>query len=239
LPDIPFAVFDSNEMKIDIKSYSIISRHVEWDVAEALKYVLISGAKFLPAVGGALSFLMALFWQSKNDQNIWTVFLDKIKEIIEQAMVQTITGILKGDLAKIEEQIDEVVSYLKKYPGSEEARSAYINLAHNITGTHRLFVNFSDDINFQILPMYSCAVLMQVLYWTMGIENSSQIGLNIKEVNNLRDNIEKVVSFANKYITDLYDNHLENALLTSTVEQVANNVMSIHGHCRLHGVEYL
>ncbi|WP_289993449.1 insecticidal delta-endotoxin Cry8Ea1 family protein [Photorhabdus laumondii] len=218
--------------------YAVKTSAVEWDVTDIVKNAIIGGISFIPSVGPAISFLVGLFWpQSK--ENIWEGIVKQIERMIEESALKTIKGILAGDIAYIQERMATVADLLDKHPGSEEARSAFNNLAENIDGYHKKFNNFSDDVNYQILPMFSTTVMMQITYWVAGLERRNEIGLSDIDIEKVRGLIKKTVEQANSYINNIYDRELNDALNNSTADTVANNVMSVHGHCRLHGIEYI
>lgn len=209
-----------------------------WDFADIAKKTLINGLGFVPGPGPLLSAIAAIFWPiAKPD--IWAEFAEKIAELIDVKIAESLNGILSGDITHAQARIKTVAELLSANPGSLEAHSAYNNLAEDLDGLDVKFMAFSDEINHQVLPLLSITLLMQISYWTMGLERSGEIGLSATDQSKLRGIIDRTQERAGRHITTLYKKVLNKALQDSQVENVANNVMAAHGYYRLHGIEYI
>ncbi|KMJ44050.1 insecticidal delta-endotoxin Cry8Ea1 family protein [Xenorhabdus khoisanae] len=227
----------SNEILM-IDTYTVATPDYEWDMSSIIKDAIIGGIGFIPGAGPAMSFLLGLFWPQQKD-NTWEQILQKVEQMIEDAALKTIKGILNGDIQEIKGKMEHVEYMLENSPGSQESRDAYMFLARYLVSVEEKFKSFDNKTNYQILPMYSNTLMLQAPYWKMGIEKKGDIGLTDIEVDELNQLINKLVVNANNYIRTMYTNQYDDAINTSTAESVTNNLFSVRGYCLLHGLECL
>ncbi len=218
--------------------YSISTPNYEWDMSSIIKDAIIGGIGFIPGPGPAISFLLGLFWPQQTD-NTWDQILQKIEQMIEEANLKTIKGILNGDIQEIKGKMDHVKSMLENSPGSQESHDAYMFLARFLVSIDEKFKSFDDRTNYQILPMYTNTIMLQAPYWKMGIEKKEDIGLTDIEVGELKELIDKLYTKSYDYINNTYNREYDNAINTSTAESITNNLLSVRGYCLLHGCECL
>ncbi|PHM28989.1 insecticidal delta-endotoxin Cry8Ea1 family protein [Xenorhabdus budapestensis] len=216
--------------------YAMSTPDYEWDMSSIIKDAVIGGIGFIPGPGPAISFLLGLFWPQQKD-NTWEQILQKVEQMIENAVLQTIKGILNGEVQEIKGKMEHVESMLKNSPGSQESHDAYMFLARYLVSVDERFKSFDNRTNYQILPMYTNTIMLQIPYWKMGIEKKKDIGLTDIEVNELKELIDKLVGKAKNYIHTMYTNEYNDAINTSTAESVTNNLLSVRGYCLLHGLE--
>ncbi|OTA21408.1 CryIII delta-endotoxin [Xenorhabdus beddingii] len=226
-----------NEM-MPMMLYTTSTPDYEWDVSSKIKDAIIGGVGFIPGPGAALSFLLGLFWPDKKD-NTWDEILKRVEQMIENAVLQAIKGILNGDIQEIKGKMEHVYDILETSPGSQEAHDAYMFLARYIISIDEKFKSFDDKTNYQILPMYTSTLMLQIPYWKLGIEKKTDIGLTDIEVNELKQLIDKLVTRANDYIHTMYTREYNNAVNTSNADNITNNLLSVRGYCLLHGLECL
>ncbi|WP_024531413.1 insecticidal delta-endotoxin Cry8Ea1 family protein [Serratia fonticola] len=211
---------------------------IYYDVSGMLKSVLLQSLSLIPAAGGALSFLVGLFWPNKKS-NLWEQALSQVQHMIEVSALKVITGILSGDIAYMQTRMQSVAYMMENFPNSPETKDSFNNLADDLDGFHNKFKSFDDTTNYNILPMYSITVTLQLVYWINGLEKYDQLGLSKIEVAKLERFINNTFGESKIYIDDMYDENLNNAYNNSYPNDVVNNVMSVQGHCRLHGIEYI
>ncbi|MBC8949662.1 MULTISPECIES: insecticidal delta-endotoxin Cry8Ea1 family protein [Xenorhabdus] len=219
-----------------IVPYTTSTPDYEWDMSSIIKDAIIGGVGFIPGAGSAMSFLLGLFWPQQKD-NTWEQILQKVEQMIENAVLQTIKGILNGDIQEIKGKMEHVQYMLETSPGSQESHDAYMFLARYLVSIDEKFKSFDNKTNYQILPMYTNTVMLQIPYWKMGIEKKNDIGLTDIEVNELKQLIDKLVDKAKSYIHTMYTNEYNDAINTSTASSVTNNLLSVRGYCLLHGLE--
>ncbi|ENZ5481550.1 hypothetical protein P805_00828 [Serratia marcescens BIDMC 44] len=210
----------------------------EFDMNGILKDVIINGIKLIPKIGPLLSMIVRLFWRD-NQANIWKSIVERLNEYIEEQVINAIRGILMGDIAQLKGKIESVEAAFADHPGSVEARDLYMSVNVILDSVHLKFTTFKHDHNYQILPLYSTTVMLQLMYWTMGIERKDDIGLTDNQVNEIQHNIDTLVEHADRYIKNLHETEVENRINNSDVSQVATNVMNAHYYCGMHGLEYL
>lgn len=186
----------------------------EWDNASDIKFWIISGVGFIPEVGPILSLLLEVCWPSKKE-NVWQQILHEVENMIETSKLAIIQGVLRGFINEMEGKIKHVNFLLETNPGSREAHDAYISLARYLIGMEEHFTSFDDKTNLQILPMYSAALMLQVMYWSIGINKSQAIGLSTLEVAEMQDIIDKLVDRASEYSHALYDKEYNEVLSNS------------------------
>ncbi|EEP95879.1 hypothetical protein yaldo0001_18350 [Yersinia aldovae ATCC 35236] len=180
---------------------------------------------------------IGFFWKDQ-ERDIWQEILGRVQQLIEENVLKAIKGILLGDIAELKGKIASVVAALQDHPGTPEAKSLFMSVSVHLDSVQRKFTTFDHKTNYHILPMYSATALMQIMYWTMGIERKDDIGLNSNEVGQLQRNINLLVTHVEDYIHEIYDTELEIQYNDSAPNTVANNVMYVHGYCRVHGLEY-
>lgn len=209
-----------------------------WDFAEIIKKTVTNGLSFIPGPGPLLSSLATIFWPAQKP-DVWAEFAEKIAGLIDTKIMESINGLLSGDIAQIQARMETVSGLMSSDLGSPETRSAYNNLAEDMDGLDKKFMAFSDEINHQILPLLSITALLQITYWITGLERSSEIGLSDTDIKKLRGLVSRAKTRVDAHVSKLYDNVLTKALLDSDATTVANNVMAAHGYYRLHGMEYI
>ncbi|MBT9433493.1 hypothetical protein JZM24_17860 [Candidatus Sodalis endolongispinus] len=210
----------------------------EWDNASDIKFWIISGVGFIHEVGSILSLLLEVCWTSKKE-NVWQQILHEVENMIETSKLAIIQGVLRGFINEIEGKIKHVNFLLETNPGSREAHDAYISLARYLIGMEEHFVSFDDKTNLQILPMYTAALMLQVMYWSIGINKSQVIGLSTLEVGEMQYIIDKLVDRASAYSHALYDKEYNEVLSNSEGDDITNDLLAIRWHCLLHGFEAL
>ncbi|MGK0600295.1 insecticidal delta-endotoxin Cry8Ea1 family protein [Yokenella regensburgei] len=210
----------------------------EFDWNGILKDSIINGVKFIPKIGPYLSLIMKLFWRD-SQTDIWKTIVEHLKAYVEERIITAIRGILLGDIAQLQGKITSVEAAFTDHPGTPEARDLYMSVNVILDSIHLKFTTFEHGHNYQILPLYSTTAMLQMMYWTMGIERKSEIGLSEHQVSEIQHNLDTLVKHAEKYITELYATELENQIRTSGAQSVATNVMNVHYHCGMHGMEYL
>ncbi|QGH60543.1 insecticidal delta-endotoxin Cry8Ea1 family protein [Serratia proteamaculans] len=219
--------------------YNTYNRSVfEFDWNGVVKDTIINGVGFIPEIGPYLSFIISLFWRD-TQVNIWSSIVERLKEYVEERIVTAIRGILLGEMAQLQGKIASVEAAFTDHPGSVEARDLYMSVNVILDSVHLQFTTFERKHNYQILPLYSTTILLQLMYWTMGIERRKEIGLNDNQVNEIQHNIDTLTKHAEEYISDLYSVELETQFNISTPRNIATNVMNVHYHCGIHGMEYL
>ncbi|CNE45835.1 delta endotoxin%2C N-terminal domain [Yersinia nurmii] len=217
--------------------YATSAYEFDWDSSAILKQAIIKGISFIPYVGDYLSSIIDFFWKDQ-ERDIWQEILSRVQQLIEENVLKAIQGILLGDIAELKGKIASVISALQDHPGTPEAKSLYMSVSVHLDSVQRKFTTFDHKTNYHILSMYSTTALMQIMYWTMGIERKDEIGLNNNEVGQLQRNIDQLVKHVEDYIQGIYDAELDIQYNDSSPNTVANNVMYAHGYCRVHGLEY-
>lgn len=217
--------------------YATSAFEFDWDSSAILKQAVLKGISFIPYVGDYLSSIIDFFWKDQ-ERDIWQEILGRVQQLIEENVLKAIKGILLGDIAELKGKIASVVAALQDQPGTPEAKSLFMSVSVHLDSVQRKFTTFDHKTNYHILPMYSATALMQIMYWTMGIERKDDIGLNSNEVGQLQRNIDLLVKHVEGYIQGIYDTELEIQYNDSAPNTVANNVMYVHGYCRVHGLEY-
>ncbi|MBD2798242.1 toxin PirB [Xenorhabdus sp. 18] len=235
---LPLEVIPSMPEPMLIVPYATSTPDYEWDASGIIKDAIIGGIGFIPGPGPAISFLLGLFWPQQAD-NTWEQILQKVEQMIEDAVLKTIQGILNGDIQEIKGKMEHVQYMLETSPGSQESREAYMFLARYLVSIDEKFKSFDNKTNYQILPMYTNTLMLQVPYWKMGIEKQKDIGLSDIEVNELKQLIDKLYTKANSYIHETYTREYNDAINTSTAANITNNLFSVRGYCLLHGLECL
>jgi hypothetical protein len=210
----------------------------EFDWNGILKDSIINGVKFIPKIGPYLSLIMKLFWRD-SQTDIWKTIVEHLKAYVEERIITTIRGILLGEIAQLQGKIASVEAAFTDHPGTVEARELYMSVNVILDSIHLKFTTFEHGHNYQILPLYSTTVMLQLMYWTMGIERKNEIGLSDHQVKEIQHNIDTLVEHAEKYITAMYEKELDNQLNTSEPHNIATNIMNVHYHCGMHGMEYL
>ncbi|WP_237387798.1 toxin PirB [Xenorhabdus sp. Sc-CR9] len=218
--------------------YAVSTPNYEWDMSSIIKDAIIGGIGFIPGPGSAISFLLGLFWPQQTD-NTWEQILQKVEQMIEEANLKTIQGILNGEIQEIKGKMEHVEYMLETSPGTQESHDAYMFLARYLVSIDEKFKSFDNKTNYQILPMYTNTLMLQAPYWKMGIEKKNDILLTDIEVNELKQLIEKLYAKANTYIHEMYTREYDNAVNTSTATTITNNLLSVRGYCLLHGLECL
>ncbi|SFN65857.1 insecticidal delta-endotoxin Cry8Ea1 family protein [Xenorhabdus japonica] len=216
--------------------YTTSTPDYEWDMSSIVKDAIIGGIGFIPGAGQAMSFLLGLFWPQQKD-NTWEQILQKVEQRIENATLKTIKGILNGALQEIKGKIENVKYMLETSPGSKESHEAYMFLARFLVSIDERFKSFDNKTNYQIMPMYTNTIMLQIPYWKMGVEKKNDIGLTDIEVNELKQLIDKLVGQAKDYINTMYTNEYKNTIDTSKPQDITNNLLSVRGYCLLHGLE--
>lgn len=233
-----------NELIYSKKDGELIPYHVynrtlfEFDMNGILKDAIINGVKLIPKIGPLLSLIIRLFWRD-NQADIWKAMVERLKEYVEERIINAIRGILMGDIAQLKGKIESVEAAFEDHPGSVEARDLYMGVNVILDSVHLKFTTFGHDYNYQILPLYSTTVMLQLMYWTMGIERKDDIGLTDNQVKEIQYNIDRSVEHADIYIKNLHEVEVEKRINNSDVSHVATNVMDAHYYCGMHGLEYL
>ncbi|XXT15551.1 insecticidal delta-endotoxin Cry8Ea1 family protein [Sorangium sp. So ce429] len=218
--------------------------YITFDANDYLKSVVAWGISSIPYVGGVMSLLVDLFWPSSK-KSAWDEVRDNVKHMMDQATLNAINAILSGDIRQMQDKISRVSEALAKDPAS--AQGLYVDVARTLIGFDEKFRGFqTKDQDFAILPLYSTTVLMQVNYWTLGLDMQQAMKLTESEVNELKTSINNVVvgNGGNKesaivYINDLYKNRLDNARNTASPDFKFNEIMFARAHGRVHGLEYV
>lgn len=219
-------------------SNSISLPQYEYDIASILKTTIISGAAAIPVVGSVFSYLIDIFWPSEKS-NLWEQILSKVEEMIESANLKTIQGILLGDINEIKVKIFNANKIIDENPGSSEAHDSFIRLAEYLEGKDQKFRSFDDKTNYQILPMYSLTLILQFVFWKRGLEERKDISLTDIEYNEIKRFLEETITSATSYINGMYEREYKNAINSASADSIANDILSVRGHCLLHGVETL
>lgn len=228
-----------SEHNRDIIPYNVYNRsQFEFDWNGLLKDSIINGIGFIPEIGPYLSTIVALFWR-ESQVDIWSAIVEHLKAYVEERIITVIRGVLLGEIAQLQGKIASVEAAFKDHPGTEESRTLYMEVNVILDSVHLQFTSFEHEHNYQILPLYSTTVMLQLMYWTMGIERKNDIGLSDHQVTEIQHNIDTVVKHADKYISALYQKELDNQLSSSEPHNIATNIMNVHYHCGIHGVEYL
>lgn len=210
----------------------------EYDVASLIKAAILKGVSYIPSVGSAFSFLLGLFWPEKQS-NLWKEILAKTEQMIEEANLKTIKGILQGTIDELERKITHVTSLLDKNPGTSEAHDAYMFLARYLIGLEKRFKSFDDKTNFQILPLYSMTLALQSIFWRMGQEKSAEVSLSDIEFNEVYNLNKQLLGEAKDYISAVYQAEYKRVVNTATAATIVQDLMPVRGHALLHGVEIL
>ncbi|AWK43973.1 hypothetical protein GPY51_18000 [Photorhabdus laumondii subsp. laumondii] len=221
--------------------YAVYSNAVyafEWDSSAILKQAVVKGLSYVPHVGKYLSYIVGFFWKDK-EKDIWQEVVGKVQQLVEDSILKAVKGILSGNINELKEKMNEVIRSLEKNLGTQEARDDYMHLARSMVGKEASLIFHENKTNFHILPMYSTLALMQIMYWTVGIERRKEIGLSDIEVENLRSYIKKLVSDAEHHVNRVYKLELDSVVSDSDVNRVADNIMYVHGYCQIHGLEYM
>ncbi|CAI2001092.1 Insecticidal delta-endotoxin CryVIIIC(a) [Serratia quinivorans] len=210
----------------------------EFDMNGILKETVIHGIKYIPKIGPLLSVIVKLFWPN-NQADIWKSIVERLTEYVEERIINAIRGILLGDIAQLKGKIESVEAAFKDHPGSVEARDLYMSVNVILDSIHLKFTTFEHRYNYEILPLYSTTIMLQLMYWTMGIERKDDIGLTANQVNEIKHNIDKLAKQADVYIKNLQEVEVEKRINTSDISRVATDVMDAHYYCGMHGMEYL
>lgn len=213
---------------------------------EILKQVFVVGLKQIPYVGSGLSGLVNAFWP-KSEADVWDQIQDKIKVLVDEKILQTISGILSGDLRYYRERIAALAEEIENGGASEDVKSHYMNIAQDMVGFENKF-RFTKDtpdhqnINQYILPHFSAFVLMKVSFYVIGIRDSEIIGLSEDNVNNIRNYANKTIhgeNGANDYIMELYKDRVNDAYSSWYAEDLYDSMMNGRTYISTQGLEYI
>ncbi|WP_406706757.1 insecticidal delta-endotoxin Cry8Ea1 family protein [Sodalis sp.] len=210
----------------------------EWDNACDIKYWMIKLAGFIPEVGAILSTILEVCWPSKKE-NVWQQILHEVENMIETSKLTIIQGVLRGFINEMEGKVTHVQFMLETHPGSREAHDAYMSLARYLIGMEEHFCSFDDRTNLQIMPMYTASLMLQVMYWSIGVHKSQEMGLTAWEVEEMQDIIDRLVDRSSAYCHALYDTEYDEIINTSDAYDITNDLLSVRGHCLMHGIEVL
>lgn len=212
---------------------------------QLLKQVFVVGLKQVPHVGAGLSGLVNAFWP-KGEPDVWDQIQDKIKALVDEKILQTISGILSGDVRYYKERITTLSEEIENGGAPEDLRSHYMNIAQDMVGFENKFRFTSDtpdyqNINQYILPHFSAFVLMKVSFYVIGIRDAQTIGLSEDNVKNISAYANKTIhgdDGANNYISDLYKDRVDNAYSTSYAEDLYDTMMNVRTYIATQGLEY-
>lgn len=208
-----------------------------------LKSLVAAGVKYAPTVGSGLSDLVKDFWP-ENKPSVWHQVKDKVSALIDARILQTVNGILSGDIRHFEERINVLRS---KIDEGQNSASYYMNIAEDLVGFENKF-SFSTEhsdykqVNFYLLPLYSTLVLMKVKYYVFGLNNAQKIGLTNDNLSDLRRFLTRLVKGergANKYISDMYKERVDNAYATAHPSILYDTMMSVRTFIAVNGLEYI
>lgn len=218
--------------------YASILPGYEYDIASMIKTTILQGISYIPGVGSAFSFLLGLFWPEKQS-NLWEEILAKVEQMIEEANLKTIKGVLQGTIDELQRKITHVTSLIDKNPGASEAHDAYMFLARYLIGLEKRFKSFDDKTNFQILPLYAMTLALQSIFWRMGQEKRAEVSLSDIEFNEVYNLNKQLLGEAKDYIAAVYQAEYKRVVNTATAATIVQDLMPVRGHALLHGVEVL
>ncbi|NIH15886.1 MAG: toxin PirB [Serratia symbiotica] len=209
------------------------------DATEILKFGLLQGVAAIPTVGPALSKLLSFFWP-ENESTLWEDILTEVEKMIDEKNLETIQEILQGTINELKTKIDHVSVLVETNPGAEGTRESFVNLSDYMVGLNKKFNSFNKPkVNYAVLPMYSALVSLILSYWINGIENKSEIGLTELDIEKLEYTINYLYDESVNYIEDMYDGFLQDAYNNSDAGEIVNNIMSVHEHIRMNGIEFI
>ncbi|CAJ0993612.1 hypothetical protein SODG_002575 [Sodalis praecaptivus] len=77
------------------------------------------------------------------------------------------------------------------------------------------------------------------MYWSIGVHKSQELGLTAREVEEMQDIIDRLVDRSSAYCHALYDTEYDEIINTSDAYDITNDLLSVRGHCLMHGIEVL
>lgn len=229
------------------KRYPMVAKHdngaIDINYNKILKNLVAAGVKFTPTVGSGLSRLVKSFWP-ENKPNLWNQIKDKVSTLLDARILQTVNGILSGDIRHYEERINVLRS---KIDEGQNSASYYMNIAEDLVGFENKFsfgTEHSDykQINFYLLPLYSTLLLLKVEYYVYGLNNAQKIGLIDNQLADLKRFLTRLIKGeqgANKYINDMYKERVDNAYATAHPSVLYDTMMSVRTFIAANGLEYI
>ncbi|XP_018576463.1 uncharacterized protein LOC108914978 [Anoplophora glabripennis] len=211
-----------------------------------LKEIFVQGLKLVPRVGSGLAGIVNQFWP-KNEPSVWDQIQDKVKALVDEKILHTISGILSGDLRYYRERITTLSEEIESGSNPNDIRIHYMNIAQDMVGFENKFKFTSDtpnyqDVNQYILPHFSAFILLKISFYVIGIRDSAAIGLTEENVKSITSYANKTVfgdNGANKYITELYKDRVDNAYSTWYSEDLYNDMMNVRTYISTQGLEYM
>ncbi|XP_018565909.1 uncharacterized protein LOC108906944 [Anoplophora glabripennis] len=229
------------------QSYPAVSSHddggIDMNYSDILKSLVAAGVKFTPTVGSTLSDLVKTFWP-ENKPSIWQQIKDKVSTLIDSRILQTVNGILSGDIRHYKERISVLMSKLDE---GQNSASHYMNIAEDLVGFENKFSFDSGQsdykqVNVYLLPLYSTLVLMKVKYYVYGLRNAQKIGLtqdNLADLRRFTTRLIKGEQGVNNYINAMYKERVDNAYATTKPSVVYDTMMSVRTFIAVNGLEYI
>ncbi|KAJ8960434.1 hypothetical protein NQ318_013718, partial [Aromia moschata] len=198
-----------------------------------IKSIVVLGLKYVPYVGSGLSGLVGAFWP-RSENNVWEQVQGKIEPLVDEKILDAISGILNGDIRHYQERIGVLAKEIEEGGDPEDIRVHYMNIAQDLIGFEKKFMFTSEihdhqNVNQFILPDFSTTVLMKISFYVIGMKQADKLGLTDNNVNSIKSYAERTIyepNGANKYIEDLYKDRVDNAYKTAFAEDLYDNMMN-------------
>ncbi|KAJ8921438.1 hypothetical protein NQ315_003056 [Exocentrus adspersus] len=211
-----------------------------------LRQLFVVGLKHIPYVGSGLSGLVEKFWP-ENQANVWEQIQDKVRALVDERILQTISGVLTGDLRYYQERLTALAEEMENGAAPENLQAHYMNIAQDLIGFEHKFRFTSDtpdyqNINQYILPHFSAFVMMKMSYYVIGIRNAEKLGLSQDNINSIKTYAGKTIQGdkgAGNYINQLYEDRVDYAYSTWYAEDLYDNIMNVRTYISTQGLEYV
>ncbi|KAJ8960435.1 hypothetical protein NQ318_013719 [Aromia moschata] len=192
-----------------------------------IKSIVVLGLKYVPYVGSGLSGLVGAFWPS-GEKNVWEQVQGKVEALVDQKVLEAISGILNGDIRHFQERITVLSQEVENGGNPEDLRMHYMNIAQDLIGFEKS----------------SCSpARLQTIKTSTRMKEAEKLGLTEENVSSLKSYAERTIyeenSGANKYIADLYKNRVDNAYKKVLAEDLYDNMMNVRTFIGTQGFEYI
>ncbi|CAH0555892.1 unnamed protein product [Brassicogethes aeneus] len=201
--------------------------------------IVRSSEVYIPKQGDRFGDVSQHFWPD-NENSTFECVREKLEKLLDSKILQTVNGILEGDVKQIQEKIRHVESEINFK--TSKAAYHYMNLAKDLVGLENKFVfdtALADNrrINLHLLPFYTLTVSLKMAFYTFGMTNGKKIGLNPNELSLYGERLLK--DHVNNYIKNMYIERVNNAYEIMDPRMIFNGIMNVRTFIALNGLEFL
>ncbi|CAK7192829.1 hypothetical protein COMNV_01038 [Commensalibacter sp. Nvir] len=159
------------------------------------------GASEIPVVGGALNFLVGIFWPT-TDVDVWSSIKDKVKELVGDEIDAEEWTVLQN---KINEVKDKLNTYGEQLQQGEYdlALNSFNALLTFLDGVEENFKLTGSKFALSFTPLYAMIINLKITFFVESYRGRYDMGLTFNQIAAIKNDLASTVNNATSYLSNL------------------------------------